>query len=110
MSPGREPLATELHGLSVASLVRNLHDLAARASELARTLESAVAPLAKPEQSQTNMPLVITPAEFADMLGVHPRTVQRMRAGGQGPKPIRVRGAVRYRRRDVERWLEDKRS
>ena len=96
--------------ITSGTLARDLRQFAESANELARSLEGALAPLAKPEQSQTDMPLVLTPAEFADLLGVHPRTVQRMRAAGQGPKPIRVRGAVRYRRRDAEAWLEGKRS
>jgi len=94
----------------LASLARDLHDLAARAELLARSLESAVAHLDQHEPSQTVVKPLLTPAEFADLIGVHTRTVQRMRAAGQGPKPIRVRGAVRYRRRDVEAWLEGKRS
>jgi len=93
----------------LVALARDLHDLAARAEQLARSLESAVARLDQHEPSQTDMKPVLTPAEFAATIGVHVRTVQRMRAAGQGPKPIRVRGAVRYRRRDVEAWLEGKR-
>ena len=53
--------------------------------------------------------LTLTTNGLANMLGVHPRTIQRMRAGGEGPRPIGVRGALRYRRKDVERGLEGKR-
>lgn len=54
--------------------------------------------------------LTLTRDETANLLGVHPRTLSRMRASNEGPKPIKIRGAVRYRRHDVERWLEGKRS
>jgi predicted DNA-binding transcriptional regulator AlpA len=53
--------------------------------------------------------LTLTTSGLANMLGVHPRTIQRMRTAGEGPKPIGVRGALRYRRKDVERWLEGRR-
>jgi excisionase family DNA binding protein len=54
--------------------------------------------------------LTLSTKEFANALGIHPRTAQRMRAAGEGPKAIRVRSKVLYRRRDVDHWLEGKRS
>ncbi len=41
------------------------------------------------------------------LLGVSPRTLERWGREGRGPRPIRVGPRlVRYRERDVERWLE----
>ena len=93
---------------ALAALIAAVTELAAA---LAETSRGGLASLdaVEPLQDQPDMKLVLTPAEFAAMIGVHPRTVQRMRAAGQGPKAICVRGAVRYRCRDVERWLEGKR-
>jgi len=58
----------------------------------------------------TGQSLMLTKRQAASLLGVHVRTLDRMRAAGEGPKAIRVRGAVRYRGRDVDRWLEGKRQ
>lgn len=44
--------------------------------------------------------------EVAAALGVTTRTIWRMRDSGQMPTPIRVRGSVRWRRADVEQWIE----
>jgi excisionase family DNA binding protein len=42
------------------------------------------------------------------LLGLGDRTFRRMRAGGEGPKSVRVGTRERWRRADVDRWLEDK--
>lgn len=44
--------------------------------------------------------------ELADDLGVSVRTVQRWRCEGGGPPFHKLKGACRYRRSDVEKWLE----
>jgi excisionase family DNA binding protein len=111
-----DPRSAELAAAitSLASAAAALSSQAQRLSELLAadtgTSRGALASLDQPEQSQTEMKLVLTPAEFAALLGVHPRTLQRMRAAGEGPKPITIGKTLRYRRRDVERWLEGKRS
>jgi excisionase family DNA binding protein len=48
----------------------------------------------------------LTEAELAALLKVTPRTVKRWRAEGTGPSWIRVGRGIRYRRRDVDAWLE----
>lgn len=48
----------------------------------------------------------MTLAEIAQYLGCHRRTIERWRAKGNGPPGYQVGGCVRYRRRDVEEWLE----
>lgn len=52
----------------------------------------------------------MTAAEFAARARVTIRAVQRWEAKGVGPKPIRPSGAriVRYRRDEVEDWLNGK--
>ena len=45
--------------------------------------------------------------EVAAALGVTTRTVWRMRDCGEMPMPIRVRGSLRWRRPDVEQWIEN---
>jgi len=102
---------------SLASVSDQLASLARQVAELvaagAGTSGGGLAILAQREAVMDAMPamkLVLSQAETAELLGVHARTLARMRAAGGGPRAIRVRGAIRYRRADVERWLEGKRS
>jgi excisionase family DNA binding protein len=45
--------------------------------------------------------------ELADYLRINPATVYRWRHSKEGPPPTRLGSkAVRYRRRDVDAWLE----
>jgi hypothetical protein len=44
--------------------------------------------------------------EVAEVLGRPPRTLRQWRYLNQGPKYLKVGAAVRYRPRDVERWLK----
>jgi len=46
--------------------------------------------------------------DFARELGVLIATVYAWRHKGTGPRGIKVGRHVRYRRRDVERWLESR--
>jgi len=46
--------------------------------------------------------------DFARELGVPIATVYAWRHKGTGPRGIKVGRHVRYRRRDVERWLESR--
>ena len=125
--------ATGAHGAPdlaacVASLASTAAQLASQAQRLADLLavsagssEGSLALLAgfeavmatghapQHQMPTANKGLTLTQAETASMIGIHPRTLQRMRAAGEGPKVIRVRRKVLYRRRDVERYLEGKR-
>lgn len=51
-------------------------------------------------------PLLLTKAETAQLLNVSPRTVQRLVAEGRLPL-VRVAGAPRFRRVDVEGYVDD---
>lgn len=42
----------------------------------------------------------------ATMLGVSTRTVWRMRDSGACPAPLKILGAVRWRRKDLLEWLD----
>lgn len=46
------------------------------------------------------------PAEVADYLQVPERTLTQWRYQRKGPPYLKVGRHVRYRRRDVERWLD----
>lgn len=51
---------------------------------------------------------LLSPQQLADYLGVPLATVYRWRHESTGPRGIKVGKHVRYRRRDVEAWLESK--
>lgn len=48
---------------------------------------------------------LITTAETARMLGLHPGTVRNWRQRQQGPAFVRVGSRIRYRIADVESWI-----
>ena len=50
---------------------------------------------------------LLGPQEVADYLGVPIRTVYAWRHRGTGPRGFRVGRHVRYRREDVDAWLEE---
>lgn len=49
--------------------------------------------------------LLLTVKEVAEMIGVSSRTVWRMRSSGELVPPIHVRGSIRWRRDEIERWI-----
>jgi excisionase family DNA binding protein len=51
---------------------------------------------------------LLSPQQLADYLGVPVATVYRWRYESTGPRGIKVGKHVRYRRRDVEAWLEER--
>jgi predicted site-specific integrase-resolvase len=52
---------------------------------------------------------LLTPEQVAEMLQVHPGTLENWRVKGEGPPFVKLggkrRSPVRYRRRDVEDWI-----
>ena len=44
--------------------------------------------------------------DVAEILDVSPRQIRYLREEGDGPAFIRIRGSIRYRPEDVERYLE----
>lgn len=56
--------------------------------------------------ARTPEPL-LTVEDVAEWLGKPVGTLYQWRATNRGPRGIKVGGHVRYRRSDVEAWLED---
>lgn len=50
---------------------------------------------------------LMTTAEVAEWLRVKVNTLEHWRSRGRGPAFRKVGGVVRYRRSDVENWLEE---
>lgn len=51
--------------------------------------------------------LVLSSADIAEILGVSRRTVNRYAAAGRLPKPIKHLPRRRWRRADIEKWVEE---
>jgi len=51
---------------------------------------------------------LLSPSELALYLGVPVATIYQWRTVGTGPRGSRVGRHTRYRREDVDRWLESK--
>jgi excisionase family DNA binding protein len=49
---------------------------------------------------------LMTVWEVADWLGMSPHTLRYWRHVHRGPRSLSVGGAIRYRRSDIEEWLE----
>lgn len=49
---------------------------------------------------------LLTQDEVADWLQVTTRTLKRWRDEGKGPRHQRVQNMIRYRRSDIESWLD----
>jgi excisionase family DNA binding protein len=49
---------------------------------------------------------LLTPAEVAEYLGVPEKTLAQWRSDRQGPLPLRIGRHVRYRRPDIEAWID----
>jgi predicted DNA-binding transcriptional regulator AlpA len=45
--------------------------------------------------------------ELAAILGLRPGTLEIMRCQGRGPTFVKFGRAVRYRKADIERWIEE---
>ena len=48
----------------------------------------------------------LTTEQLAELLQVPTQTVRAWRHGGTGPKGVRLGRHVRYRRADVDRWID----
>ena len=49
---------------------------------------------------------LLTPQELANFLGIPVKTIYQWRTLSRGPRGIRVGKHLRYRRADVETWLD----
>ena len=62
-----------------------------------------------PENSVPDPDALATERQAADFLGVTTRALQKWRATGTGPRFVRISSrCVRYRRRDLTTWAEDR--
>jgi excisionase family DNA binding protein len=52
--------------------------------------------------------VLLTPREVAEALRLSVRTVERLRATGEGPEYIRFGSSVRYDRDALARWLAER--
>jgi excisionase family DNA binding protein len=59
-----------------------------------------------PEAFDPRTEPLLTVDELAQWLGLNPGTLRYWRHVNRGPRSLSVGGAVRYRRADVEAWLE----
>lgn len=61
-----------------------------------------------PPNDPDYMDRLINETEAADFLGYTIRALQNWRVRGQGPRFIKVSArSIRYRRRDLIRWIEE---
>lgn len=54
--------------------------------------------------------LLLTKRQVAELLQVSVSTVERLTRTGEGPQSIKFGRSRRWRREDVERWVEEHRS
>ena len=66
-------------------------------------IETATAPH---PQGNDESPALLTTRQVADLLNCGERTVWRWSRSGVMPHPVRIGGAVRFRREEIERWIE----
>ena len=56
-----------------------------------------------------NEPLLLTETEAGKIIGFSPRTLQRWRVDGNGPKFLRISPrAIRYLREDLDEWIRER--
>ena len=52
-------------------------------------------------------PVLLTVKEVAEMLGLSERTVYRLADVNKMPRPVKIGAAVRWRRNELDTWIED---
>jgi excisionase family DNA binding protein len=55
---------------------------------------------------ECGMERLLSTEEVAEVLGRPARTLRQWRYLGEGPRYLKVGATVRYRARDIEKWLE----
>lgn len=58
------------------------------------------------EAESSERPLLMTAQEVGELLGLSARSVWRLTAIGAAPRPIRLGGSTRWRRSEIERWVD----
>lgn len=54
----------------------------------------------------SNKALLLTAEQTAELLGISVRHVHKLNREEKIPAPVRLGGSVRWRREEVERWVE----
>lgn len=52
-----------------------------------------------------NGAIAIDAIALAELLGLSVRTIRRLDASGKLPQPVKIGGAVRWRREEINAWL-----
>lgn len=64
----------------------------------------------RPEPALETRPVpavqLITTEELAEILGMSKRTIWRLLSAGQIPQPVRIGRSTRWRRDEVQRWID----
>ena len=60
--------------------------------------------------ARTGWDELLTQAELASLLRVHPSTLRRWAQSGDSPRETRIGGLVRYAESDVHAWLAMRRA
>src|SRR5262245_19983151 len=94
----RAVLASHLEALAHAALLA-VQDLRVGLADLRPSRPHVVVP---------NGSELLTATRVAELLGIDVRTLRRMRHEGRAPKPVRGKGPLRWRRSDVEHWLQER--
>ena len=50
--------------------------------------------------------ILLSTSQLAAELGVTPGTLRNWRVAGRGPRGARIGGGIRYRRADVDAWID----
>ena len=53
-------------------------------------------------------PELLNCTDLASLLGMHVRTLRRMRRAGEVPAPIKIGGAERWRRTTIDAWIAER--
>ena len=61
-----------------------------------------------PLRSSSSNNLILTTPEAAQYVRLGKPTIERFRLTGEGPRYAKLGGAVRYRRCDLDAWLESR--
>ena len=58
--------------------------------------------------STTELPILLSTRQAAELLNLSPRTLEHYRLRGGGPKYAKVGKQVRYRPEDLRAWIEER--